>query len=573
MSEEVKHFETEETQSTQQAPSILDDVASDHTAPDDVGPAGDAAPDDAVHIVPEHDAPEDDVSALHEDAPDTKRGEVVLEDAAKGEVSHQDDDTMGQEPVVPATEPIAPAEPAASATESIAPAEPAIPPTEAAKPATESAKPAETAAPATEPAAPTEPAIPIKPAAPATEPVAPDPPVNGSEDIGLKTVKEEDDRNSIDESDLPKETAKSTASSDGDNPPLANGDESEESDKMEDVIKPEIPDIVKHTEDADKDFMDVLGNGQIKKKVISAGEGITTRPTLNDQVIVTMKGRLSDGTLVDEMAHYEFTLGDGDVIQGLDLGIALMEKGEKAELTVQPRFAFGDMGRDPDIPPDSIVIYEVELEAIGDKLDYSVLPISKRLELGDKKREIGNKHYTRHDYASSVNSYSKALSILDESIQSPDAETADVQKMLDAQVTCYNNLAAAQLKLKAFDAAIKSCDSVLKAQPHDVKALFRKGKALTGTGETDEAVKCLRKALQLEPEAKVIHQELSKLVNRQLAEKEKEKDLYRKMFSSDSTPKPPPKKSKFSVRWYQVVAGAVGLAAVVTGIVVAALKL
>jgi FK506-binding protein 8 len=42
----------------------------------------------------------------------------------------------------------------------------------------------------------------------------------------------------------------------------------------------------------------------------------------------------------------------------------------------------------------------------------------------------------------------------------------------------YNNLAAAQMKIKAYDTALQSVANVLRCQPKNVKALFRKGKVL-----------------------------------------------------------------------------------------------
>lgn len=41
---------------------------------------------------------------------------------------------------------------------------------------------------------------------------------------------------------------------------------------------------------------------------------------------------------------------------------------------------------------------------------------------------------------------------------------------------CLNNLAASQLKLDHFEAALKSCNMVLEQQPENIKALFRRGK-------------------------------------------------------------------------------------------------
>lgn len=44
------------------------------------------------------------------------------------------------------------------------------------------------------------------------------------------------------------------------------------------------------------------------------------------------------------------------------------------------------------------------------------------------------------------------------------------------KVKCLNNLAASQLKLDHYEAALKSCNLVLEHQPGNIKALFRKGK-------------------------------------------------------------------------------------------------
>lgn len=48
--------------------------------------------------------------------------------------------------------------------------------------------------------------------------------------------------------------------------------------------------------------------------------------------------------------------------------------------------------------------------------------------------------------------------------------------MLDVKVKCLNNMAASQLKLDHYDAALKSCVSALAHQPDNIKALFRMGK-------------------------------------------------------------------------------------------------
>lgn len=52
---------------------------------------------------------------------------------------------------------------------------------------------------------------------------------------------------------------------------------------------------------------------------------------------------------------------------------------------------------------------------------------------------------------------------------------ADLQALLEDRLTVYNNLAQAQLKTQAYEAALKSVENVLSCQPRNIKALFRKG--------------------------------------------------------------------------------------------------
>ena len=54
--------------------------------------------------------------------------------------------------------------------------------------------------------------------------------------------------------------------------------------------------------------------------------------------------------------------------------------------------------------------------------------------------------------------------------------TNELKQLMEERLKTYNNMAAAQLKLQAYDAALTSVESVLKSQPNNSKALFRKGK-------------------------------------------------------------------------------------------------
>jgi FK506-binding protein 8 len=52
----------------------------------------------------------------------------------------------------------------------------------------------------------------------------------------------------------------------------------------------------------------------------------------------------------------------------------------------------------------------------------------------------------------------------------------ELHELLEDRLKVYNNLAAAQMKIKAYDAALQSVENVLRCEPNNVKAIFRKGK-------------------------------------------------------------------------------------------------
>lgn len=52
----------------------------------------------------------------------------------------------------------------------------------------------------------------------------------------------------------------------------------------------------------------------------------------------------------------------------------------------------------------------------------------------------------------------------------------EVQSLLDDRLIVYNNLAMAQIKISALDAALQSVEHVLRCQPNNSKALYRKGR-------------------------------------------------------------------------------------------------
>ncbi|KAJ8417527.1 hypothetical protein AAFF_G00223700 [Aldrovandia affinis] len=229
--------------------------------------------------------------------------------------------------------------------------------------------------------------------------------------------------------------------------------------------------------------------------------------------------------------------------------------------------------RDPDIPAWAPLLYQLQLLDIRDKPDPLELPVSDRIRIGNEKRERGNFFFQREEFGMAAQSYRMALHVLTTRTiddESP-AVVEEEEEVQEYRVKCLNNLAAAQVKLEQFDEALHTCKDVLFLQPHNVKALYRKGKLLSDKGEYQEAMETLKMALKLEPSTKAIHVELSKLVKRQAGEREAQEWTPKTQVLGDNiAPFLIPSKKKPSGMSWKLLLGALLVA---TGSLVASLVL
>ncbi|CAH0550282.1 unnamed protein product [Brassicogethes aeneus] len=315
------------------------------------------------------------------------------------------------------------------------------------------------------------------------------------------------------------------------------------------------------------EWVDLLGSGSIMKKILQEGKP-DTKPQRLQKCYVTYKCTLEDDTLVDSVENLEIYLGDCDVIQGLDVAIALMNVNERCLLKIAPRLAYGNKGLPDKVPGDATVVYEVELLSVDYEDEPENLPIKERKRLGNKKRERGNWWYCRGENNLAIQCYRRALNYLDEvegGVTAPTASgdlevtDADLQSLLEDRVSVCNNMAAAQIKLESYDAALLSLNTVLRCQPNNVKALFRKAKVHRGKNDLAAAMKCLQKAKENAPNDQDVQKEIS-VVNL-LMQKQKgvEKELARRMFSGPKKNEDVKKTTSSKLRVWATVGTAVAV--------------
>jgi FKBP-type peptidyl-prolyl cis-trans isomerase FklB len=102
----------------------------------------------------------------------------------------------------------------------------------------------------------------------------------------------------------------------------------------------------------------------LQYRVIEQGGG--NHPEPDDTVLVTYRGKLIDGSVFD--STYEnnkpVSFQVDKVIKGWSEALQLMQRGDHWQLFIPPELAYGEEGSGTKIPPNSTLIFDVELLSI-----------------------------------------------------------------------------------------------------------------------------------------------------------------------------------------------------------------
>jgi len=100
-------------------------------------------------------------------------------------------------------------------------------------------------------------------------------------------------------------------------------------------------------------------------KIYTVKEGTGKKARKGDQVTIHYTGYLKDGTIFDSSVKrnkpFKTQIGVGRVIQGWDEGVTKLKEGGKAILYIPSYMAYGERGAGGVIPPNTDLIFEVEL--------------------------------------------------------------------------------------------------------------------------------------------------------------------------------------------------------------------
>ncbi|MFZ5586357.1 MAG: FKBP-type peptidyl-prolyl cis-trans isomerase [Thermodesulfobacteriota bacterium] len=112
----------------------------------------------------------------------------------------------------------------------------------------------------------------------------------------------------------------------------------------------------------------------LQYKVVTAGKGVS--PKAGETVMVNYRGRLIDGNVFDDSfqrgqpAVFEL---DG-IIKGWQEALQMMKEGDRWEIFIPSDLAFGPQGAGPQIGPNAVLVFEVELIKVNPQPEKDAAP-------------------------------------------------------------------------------------------------------------------------------------------------------------------------------------------------------
>eukprot|EP01069_Polyplicarium_translucidae_P000411 Polyplicarium_translucidae@DN1230_c0_g1_i1.p1 len=271
--------------------------------------------------------------------------------------------------------------------------------------------------------------------------------------------------------------------------------------------------------------------GKVVKEVTAEGTGKLVQP--KDEVQVHYVGTLEDGTEFDSSrardSPFKFQLGAGNVIKGWEVAVATMSIGERALVTIQPDYAYGEKGFPPKIPANATLKFDMELlSAAPKKKELFAMTIDEKIGHGNDLKETGNDAFKQGELHRAVDAYKEAATCF----ENCDDWSDDVKLIADPiRLAVHLNLANVYLKLSRWRDCITNADLALKYRPGDVKALFRRGRARMNFDLLEGAVEDLKTAAKAEPRNKDIRTSLDEAKSRLKAANAKDQALFSNLFT------------------------------------------
>ena len=268
----------------------------------------------------------------------------------------------------------------------------------------------------------------------------------------------------------------------------------------------------------------VTPDGKITKIVLTPGYG--RKPNQGEKVALIYSGKIkSTGEVFDSSEKnghkFKFELGKDEVIDGLTLSVATMAVGERSVFTIGPEYGYGEKGREPTIPPNAVLEFDIELADIREKF-YNAIQADKRaVEIKDEAAKL----FKEEKYVECIRLYRDAYHIVNDWVN---------DESMKLKVLLSRNLAICFGKLKMWKKSLSKAEYVLKTEPGDLRALLRKSEALVELGRLEEAKQPLQLGISISKGSQVFMDLQKRLPELEKPEKERQNRMFAQMFKKNS---------------------------------------
>lgn len=270
----------------------------------------------------------------------------------------------------------------------------------------------------------------------------------------------------------------------------------------------------------------IMKDRSVLKKKLKDGEGYERAEDMG-RVTLRVESVVADGvSQLDQPKDFTFIVGSGEYCDALECACSEMRKGERALLTcTSPQKSCGpELGAATQGSKRTAVTLELcDFKKAG---DFSNLCAEDKLTVAGMRKDDGAALVKKQRFELALAKYKKVESDLNDTHKWSDDFKRKAAELKNAAEV---NKSLCYLKLGDNLMTLTVCNSILRRDPHNVKAMFRRAKAHWGRGEAVEAARDLERVLDLDPNNAEAKQLLPYTMKAQKKADAQGKNLFSKM--------------------------------------------
>jgi len=276
----------------------------------------------------------------------------------------------------------------------------------------------------------------------------------------------------------------------------------------------------------------------LMKKQIKEGDGYDKPKEGNKITLKAISATDGAGVAIAGFtaSTLEFVLGNGDVCDALEFAVPEMKKQEKALLTcTKPQHCVDAKMGLADLKCDKVVL-TLELDEFEKGKDTWSMSEDEKIAHGEQRKVAAAGIFKAGRMELALKSYKGIVDLFNyiDNFKEQNKATANTLKR-----TCELNRAACLVKIGDWEAGRKACDTVLKDDSTNVKALFRRATCLKALGEIQEAIKDCKAILEQDKANADARRMIPQLKELQKKEDKKSQNMFGNMMKALGTFKTP----------------------------------